>query len=140
MGMAQMLSCPTCTMSVSSEATSCPQCGQPLEPPKPTKQSKNNQTAGGVGGLLAMALLAWFYFGGGLEQVVDHDMQKIEQQVAQDAIEQYEIAKRSGKPIDAYVHASLVAAAFLQAKDEANYQKWKSIEEREAARAGMPGR
>jgi len=40
--------------------------------------------------------------------------------------------------MDAYVQASLVAAAFLQAEDEANYKKWKEIEKQEGRRAGMP--
>jgi hypothetical protein len=62
----------------------------------------------------------------------------IYQQVADDAIKQYEMVKRSGSAIDAYVRASLVAEAYLQAGDEANYSKWKAIERKEAARAGMP--
>ena len=37
-----------------------------------------------------------------------------------------------------YVQASLVAAAYLQAKDEVNYNKWKAIEKAEAKNAGMP--
>jgi hypothetical protein len=41
--------------------------------------------------------------------------------------------------MDAYIHAGLVAAAYLQAKDEANYQKWKEIEKAEAARANLTG-
>jgi hypothetical protein len=64
-------------------------------------------------------------------------MQQIERRVAADAVKQYEIAKRNGNPIDAYVHAGMVAAAYLQAKDEENYKKWKAIESAEARRAGM---
>ena len=64
---------------------------------------------------------------------------RIEQQVAADAVKQYEIAKRSGSAMDAYVHAGLVVAAYLQAKDEVKYTKWKAIEKQEASRAGMPG-
>jgi hypothetical protein len=32
----------------------------------------------------------------------------------------------------------MVAVAYLQANDEANYKKWKAIEKQEAKKAGMP--
>jgi hypothetical protein len=47
------------------------------------------------------ALTLLYFYGGGLED-----------QVAGDAIKQYEIAKRSGNQVDAYVHAGIVAAAY----------------------------
>lgn len=93
-----------------------------------------------VQGLISLIIfggLIWFYFGGGLEQQVAQDMDRIHKQVVEDAIKQYEITKRSGTPIDAVVHAGLVSAAYLQAKDEPNYKKWKAIEEEERKRAGM---
>ena len=72
------------------------------------------------------------------EQKVQKEMQKVENQVANDAVKQYEIAKKNGSAMDAYVQASMVAAAFLQAKDEENYKKWKEIEKKEAKLAGVP--
>jgi hypothetical protein len=78
-------------------------------------------------------------FDGNLGKQVRNNMHDIELQVAADAEEQYKIAKRSGHVMDAYIHAGLVAAAYLQAKDEANYQKWKEIEKAEAARANLTG-
>ncbi|MCL9804485.1 hypothetical protein NAT51_03065 [Flavobacterium amniphilum] len=48
------------------------------------------------------------------------------------------LLKKSGNTMDAYVHAGLVAAAYLQAKDELNYNKWKAIEKEEAKNAGIP--
>jgi hypothetical protein len=65
------------------------------------------------------------------------DMSTIQQQVANDAVDQYNIAKANGSAMDAFVHAQLAAEGFLQAKDEANYQKWKAIERQEARRAGV---
>ena len=62
-------------------------------------------------------------------------MRRLESDVAADAVKQYEIVKRSGSAMDAYVHAGIVAAAYLQAKDEANYQKWQAIERQEKTRA-----
>ena len=82
---------------------------------------------------------AMFYiFGGGIDKQVANDMQKIENQVALDAEKQYEIAKNGGDKMQTYVQASLVATAYLQAKDEANYNKWKAIEKEEAINAGIP--
>ncbi|HOM84014.1 MAG TPA: hypothetical protein PLZ94_19750 [Armatimonadota bacterium] len=101
-------------------------------------EDTNKSVGGGIVGILVAIGLVWFFYGGGLEKQAAKDMHRIEQQVAADAVKQYEIAKRSGTPMDAYVHAGLVAAAYLQAKDEANYQKWKQIEKQEAVRAGMP--
>lgn len=80
----------------------------------------------------------WYYFGGGLENEAARTLQSIERTVAADAEREYAIAKRSGNAMDAYVHAGLVAAAYLQAEDEANYRKWKSIEQRDQAAAGIP--
>ncbi len=74
----------------------------------------------------------------GYEKQVEKEMSKIEYQVANDAVRQYELAKKHGDPIDVYVHAGLVAAAYLQAEDEENYKKWKNIERQEAKNAGMP--
>lgn len=82
--------------------------------------------------------ILWYFFGGGLEKQAANDMQQIENQVALDAEEQYDIAKRGGDKIQTYVQAGLVAAAYLQAKDETNYNKWKEIEKEEAKNAGMP--
>jgi len=73
-----------------------------------------------------------------LHEQAQQEMRRIERDVAADFVRQYEIAKRSGNAMDAYVHAGIVAAAYLQAKDEANYQKWKAIERAEAIRAGVP--
>lgn len=65
------------------------------------------------------------------------DTASIETQVAQDAVAQFEIAKRSGDGMQTCVHAGLVSAAFLQAKDETSYRKWLAIEKQECAAAGV---
>lgn len=56
------------------------------------------------------------------------DMDSIYAQVINDSIAEYNIAKRQGDLVDICVHAGLVAAAYLQAQDEANYGKWKQKE------------
>lgn len=68
--------------------------------------------------------------------MVDREMADIEQKVAKDSEEQYTIAKKGGSKIDACVHAGMVAAAWLQAKDEAQYNKWKQVEEADCKAAG----
>ena len=79
-----------------------------------------------------------YLFGGGMDKQVANDMQTIENQVANDAEKQYEIAKSGGDKMQTYVQASLVATAYLQANDEVNYKKWKAIEKQEAENAGIP--
>jgi hypothetical protein len=58
--------------------------------------------------------------------------------VSADAVEQYGIAKRQGDKVQICVQAGFVAAAFLQAKDEAQYRRWKDTEAADCAAAGMP--
>jgi hypothetical protein len=64
-------------------------------------------------------------------------MQAIHNKVAQDAIDQYQIVKRNANLVNTCVHAGFVAAAYLQAKDEPNYQKWRSIEVSDCESAGL---
>jgi hypothetical protein len=47
------------------------------------------------------------------------------QKVIDDTIVQYEITVRNGSAMDQCLHAGLVVAAYLQAKDEAGYVRWK---------------
>lgn len=57
--------------------------------------------------------------------------------VASGAVDQYEIAKRGGDKVDRCVRAGIVAAAYLQAKDEANYATWKQTEKADCKAAGV---
>lgn len=100
------------------------------------EQKQNGAQA--VIGLIVTIGMAWFFFGGGLEKQAAKDLQGIQDKVASDSVRQYEIASRSGNAIDVCVQAGMVAAAYLQAKDEANYQTWKRIESTDCARAGLP--
>lgn len=91
----------------------------------------------GIISLVIFIALIWFLFGGGLDDQVKSEMQRVENQVAIDAVAQYDIAKKNGSAMDAYVAAGFVSAAYLQAKDEENYKKWKAIETTEGKRAGI---
>ena len=57
----------------------------------------------------------------------------IEDQVAQNAVKEYQIAAREGDLLQMYTQAGFCSAAFLQAHDEENYRKWKAIEHQLAA-------
>jgi hypothetical protein len=65
-------------------------------------------------------------------------MSNIEKQVASDSVRQYEIVQRNGSKMDMCVHAGIVSAAFVQAKDEENYKIWNAKENSDCARAGLP--
>ena len=126
---------------------------------RPHEKGEGLATAGAVIGLvetLLAVILIWYFWGNVMfflgssptptqsnlmEQIHEEAKQekhRIERDVAADAVRQYEIAKRSGNAIDAYVYAGIVAAAYLQANDEENYERWKEIERQEGIRAGMP--
>ncbi|MFB6457427.1 hypothetical protein ACE38W_19290 [Chitinophaga sp. Hz27] len=95
-------------------------------------------------GAVVLIFLIWFFVGGGkeqqqkeLEKQAHESLQSIQNQVAVDAEQQYEIAKKQGDKMQTYVQAGLVAAAYLQAKDEENYNKWKAIEKEAGKEAGI---
>lgn len=67
----------------------------------------------------------------------DNNSENIEKQVATDSVEQYNIAKNQGDLMMICVQAGFVSAAYLQAKDDTNYNKWKDIEKVDCSRAGL---
>ena len=71
------------------------------------------------------------------DQLVQNQMDDIYGKVANDAVQQYTITVQSGGPIDRCVQAGFVAAAYLQAQDQANYANWKAIEANDCAAAGI---
>ncbi len=133
-------------VSVRKAATSLgwePQAKQQKEAAKPkvekdaeAKQREHN-LASSILYLVLMAGGVWFFFGGGLEKQAAKDLQKIQNQVATDSVAQYGIALRNGTAMDRCVQAGMVTAAFLQAQDKQNYQKWKTIEKSDCRSAGL---
>jgi hypothetical protein len=79
-----------------------------------------------------------YYFTIGQDRAVASSMADIENKVAVDAVAQYEIAKRQGDAMQTCVQAGMVSAAYLQAKNEAQYTSWKATEKADCARAGLP--
>ena len=90
-----------------------------------------------IGVIIIIVVAISFIFDGVSEESIKKDIDRIENQVAMEAVEKYEIAKRNGNDMDAYVQASMAAAAFLEANDEENYKKWKEIEKQEAKKVGL---
>jgi len=129
-----MKACSECKKEISADADPCPHCGK-KNPRGPSKGATF------VGTIVALAGAAWFLGGGAqrhVEKQAADDLAKIHNQVAQDAVAQFEMAKRSGDKMQACVHAGMVSAAFLQAKDEPSYRKWQATEKQECAAAGVP--
>ena len=87
--------------------------------------------------LVIGAGILFYFYGGGLEMDTKREMKNINDQVASDAVEQYEISKSGGDKIEVCVHAGMVSAAYLQAKDESSYTKWKDIERQDCRLAGI---
>jgi hypothetical protein len=98
----------------------------------------NKKLLGGIVSLGVLIYLGYMFYGGGVEKEAAETMRTIEQQVAQDSVDQYNITKQSGTAIDQCVHAGMVTAAYLQAKDQSSYATWKATEKRDCAAAGMP--
>jgi len=132
--MAEVRYCTKCGHQVDpSNANACAFCGNlsqglPHAETEGSASSKSTNAVRAIVGLVVFIASIWFFLGGGLEN-----------KVASDAVQEYEIAKRNGTAMDACVHAGLVAAAYLQAKDESNYQQWKATERADCAAAGLPG-
>ena len=104
----------------------------------PEDKAKEQSLASQILGVIVFGGLVWYFFGGGLDQQVSNDMQKIQNKVAADSVAQYGIALRNGTAMDRCVQAGMVTAAYLQAQDEENYQKWKIVEANDCASAGVP--
>lgn len=92
--------------------------------------------------LVTLAILGgvgyWWYFGGGFEHQVASTTKDLQQSVASDMIQQYEIVKRQGSSTDRCMQSNMVSGSFLGAKDEANYAKWKAIAKSDCKAAGVP--
>lgn len=126
-----LVSCTECQTKISSASKSCPSCGHPVE--------KNNQIPAtqAVISIIAAIGIYWFFFGPGADQQIAAEMKKNSDTVAADAVTQYQIAKNQGDKNMICVQSQMVAAAFLQAKDEPSYKLWKDTSESDCKAAGL---
>lgn len=146
-----MIQCKECSGSVSTKADKCPQCGAPVR-----KGISILRVAGlAVAGLFTLVAFTAFLAISGkpatgegastvnpVERMMDDataaQMNKINNQVTADQVAQYEMVKRAGDKMQTCVHAGMVEAAYIQAKDDANFQKWTAIKKTDCAAAGLP--
>ena len=124
--------CKACSTEISVKAAVCPKCGHPND------QAKHLSGGSVLGIFLLAGIAVWWIFGGGLTKTAAIQMDDIHNQVASDAVAQYEIAKRQGDPMQICVNAGLVTASYLQAKDESKYRAWKKTEKVACQNAGVP--
>jgi len=135
--------CPRCAESIKAEATVCRHCGQEFTPDEIASAVKASKQGLGIkaGGCLVLVVVFLVLYScmmkvtGPTSPLVTGQLQEMKDKVAQDAIEQYNMAVESGTKIDRCVHAGLVSAAFSQAQNKDNYAKWKQTEEADCAAA-----
>jgi len=144
--------CKNCGKEITAENKFCPACGVKFENNSQVEQKQKTIRPAVVVISIIIGICCYFaimcifpygifqdgifsdVFGG----IVQNEQNNIERKVANDAVEQYNIAKRQGDRIQICVQAGFVSAAYLQAKDQENYNRWKSIEKSDCRAAGMP--
>jgi hypothetical protein len=57
--------------------------------------------------------------------------------VIEEQVSQYNMAVKAGSQRDRCVQAGFVASAYIQARDDANYQAWSGIRNNECQAAGL---
>ncbi len=126
--------CSSCGKELSDKAVMCPNCQTMIKNIKNEKSSKTR--------IITIIAIIFIVIGGisssFSELSLETDLKNIENQVVEDAIEQYNIAARQGDEIQICVQAGFVTAALLQAKDEVRYNEWKEIERKACEYLGRP--
>jgi hypothetical protein len=85
---------------------------------------------------IGFGLFMWWWVVSG----ADTYMSTIQDKVMADRVEQYNMTKRHGSPMELCVEARRVAGAYLEAKQEAFYATWKDVERRDCKAAALPDR
>lgn len=89
--------------------------------------------------LVGLCLFAWVFLGGAPRPPAAGEEQG-SNSAADEAVNKYQTAKRSGNPIDACTTAGMVTTAYRQAQDDARYAAWKKTESAECGALGLPDR
>lgn len=126
-----MIECGGCSAKISAQAATCPTCGHP------NQRAKHVPGGQVLGAFVLVGVFIWWMSGGWLS-TTSSQVDTVFSQVATDAVTKYEIAQRGGDKTQTCVQAGFVVAAFLQAKDEANYQKWLVTQKADCKAAGLP--
>lgn len=137
--------CRECNREVDAAAQRCPHCGAANPAPGYVRLM-----LGVLFVLIAVGALYSWERGARVERWTPVDRPTVQQQmaseldqvydkVALDAVDQYHMVYNHGTGIDRCVHAGFAAAAFLQARDIAQYAHWRQIQTRDCTAAGLPG-
>lgn len=126
--------CKNCGKEIADNVKFCPECGYNFgDIPTEKEEQKVNPAANLVGAIIVFALIWW-----GFDAFFWHvESPNFDNKMAQDAVQQYEIAKNHGDTMEMCVQAGITAQYFMQAKDQENYNKWKAIENNDCKRAGL---
>lgn len=117
----KLITCRACNNDISNAASICHNCGHL------NKKSNHLSISTVIFYLLVASGVFYFQASGGLDAITASNLNQINQKVALDAAQQFNIAQKTASSPELCAQAGLVEAAFLQAKDAANYQKWQSI-------------
>ncbi len=124
----QLVPCTACGVGLSVAATACPKCGHPVQ-----RQQATNNAITRILLVTSVFGVLWWLWGGGYQWY----MNSISRDVAADAVAQYRMVEKTGSNMDRCVQAGYVAAAYLQAKDQKNYDNWHWIEKSACMSAGV---
>ncbi len=118
--------CKNCGEEISIEASHCPKCGHPNRKVFCLSVSQLLLYLIVIIGILWVVVM-------GLERHFANKSSDNHEQVAAEAVEQYQLARQAGDHAKTCLHARIVTAIYLQANDNANYQHWKAIQEQECS-------
>lgn len=142
-GLAMSVKCPYCSEDINASAKKCKHCGEFLvgndkaDAKLRTEKIKKKHPI--LYSICVVALFGAIYYGvtSFVNNQARDEGKTIMNQVADDAVKQYDIAKQGGDKSQICVQAGLVVAGYLQAQDSANYQKWQQIKSADCAAAGL---
>ena len=126
--------CKNCGKEIQDNVKFCPECGGSINKQEKVLTPENNNPIGNlIGGIIVFGLIWW-----GLDAFFwNVESPNFDNKMAQDAVQQYQVAKNQGDATEMCMQAGVTAQFFMQAKDQENYNKWKTIENNDCRRAGM---
>lgn len=133
--------CEKCGKELDDDVRFCKYCGTEFTQKQMSVDNnginnvpQNNYSLGNIIGSVILFGLIWWGFDAFFWNI---DSPNFDNKYAQEMVEQYEIAKNQGDRMEKCMQAGAVAQAFLQAKNQDNYNKWKIIESTDCRAAGL---
>ena len=123
--------CKNCNNIIIRKATECRYCGERIE----------KLSFPSVGRVLLFVLIPIdvFWLISRIEWVrqTNDEIRKIDNQVVQYVLQQYEAVKDQGDPYKICHQAGIVRATYFEANDVTNYRKWEKIENSDCTRSQL---